>query len=161
MTGSYSAEVSVVVPAAPAEVFEYLTDPGRYVRWMGAEARLEPVPGGEYHIRMPDGFRAAGEFVRVDEPRQVVFTWGFADEDAALRTKHQRGGKTTASAMPAGSTRVTITISPAGGRTRVTVRHDDLPDAGLRDGHQIAWEAYLPRLAVAAYGGDPGPDPHS
>ena len=66
MTGKYSAEVSVEVPVTPAEVFEYFTDPGRYVSWMGAEARLEPVPGGQYHVRMLDGFEAAGEFVRVD-----------------------------------------------------------------------------------------------
>ncbi len=25
---------------------------------------------------------------------------------------------------------------------------------------QTAWETYLPRLAVVAAGGDPGPDPH-
>ena len=161
MTGKYSAEVSVEVPAAPAEVFEYFTDPGRYVSWMGAEARLEPVPGGQYHVRMLDGFEAAGEFVRVDRPHQVVFTWGFADEEAASKTKHQPGEATTANAMPAGSTRVTVTLSPVDGGTRVTLRHDDLPNTELRDGHQIAWETYLPRLVVAASGGDPGPDPHS
>ncbi len=161
MTGKYSAEVSVEVPAAPAEVFEYFTDPGRYVSWMGAEARLEPVPGGLYHVRMLDGFRAAGEFVRVDHPNQVVFTWGFADEEAASKTKHQPGEATTTEAMPAGSTRVTVILSPADGGTRVTLRHDDLPNTELRDGHQIAWETYLPRLVVAASGGDPGSDPHS
>lgn len=161
MTGKYSAEVSVEVPAAPAEVFEYFTDPGRYVSWMGAEARLEPVPGGQYHVRMLDGFQATGEFVRIDRPNQVVFTWGFADEEAASKTKHQPGEATTANAMPAGSTRVTVILSPADGGTRVTLRHDDLPSTELRDGHQIAWETYLPRLVVAASGGDPGSDPHS
>jgi hypothetical protein len=25
----------------------------------------------------------------------------------------------------------------------------------------VAWNTYLPRLAVAAAGGDPGPDPHA
>ena len=63
--------------------------------------------------------------------------------------------------MPPGSTRVTVILSPADGGTRVTLRHDDLPNTELRDGHQIAWETYLPRLGVAASGGDPGPDPHS
>jgi uncharacterized protein YndB with AHSA1/START domain len=161
MTGKYSAEVTVQVPAAPAEVFTYFTDPGRYVRWMGAEATLEPVPGGRYHVRMSDGFQAEGEFVRADQPHLVVFSWGFADEEAASRTRHQRGEATTATAMPAGSTRVTVTLSPADGGTTVTLRHDDLPNPELRDGHQIAWETYLPRLVVAASGADPGPDPHS
>lgn len=161
MTGNYSAEVSVEVPAAPAEVFGYFTDPGRYVRWMGAEARLEPVPGGQYHVRMLDGFQAGGKFVHVDRPHQVVFTWGFADEEAASKTKHQSGVAVAANAMPAGSTRVTVTFSPAGGGTRVTLRQDDLPNTELRDGHQVAWETYLPRLVIAASGDDPGPDPHS
>lgn len=161
MTGKYSAEVSVEVPAAPAEVFEYFTDPGRYVRWMGAEASLDPVPGGQYHVRMPDGFQAAGEFMHVDQPRQVVFTWGFADEGAASKTRHQPGEATTANAMPACSSRVTVTFSLAGDGTRVTLRHDDLPNTELRDGHQIAWETYLPRLVIVASGGDPGPDPHA
>lgn len=161
MTGKYSVEVSVQVPAAPAEVFGYFTDPVRYVSWMGAEASLEPVPGGQYHVRMPDGFRAAGEFVRVDPPNQVVFTWGFADDEAASKTRHQPSQATTAHTMPAGSTRVTVTLSPADGGTRVTLRHDDLPTTELRDGHQIAWQTYLPRLVIAASGGDPGPDPHS
>ena len=161
MTGKFSTQVSVEVPAAPAEVFEYFTDPGRYVRWMGAEARLEPVPGGQYLVRMLDGFQAEGEFVRVDQPHQVVFTWGFADEEAASKTKHQPGEAITVNAMPAGSTRVTVTLSPADGGTRVTLRHDGLPNTELRDGHQIAWETYLTRLVIAASGGDPGSDPHS
>jgi uncharacterized protein YndB with AHSA1/START domain len=161
MTAKHTVEVSVEVPAAPAEVFGYFTDPARHVSWMGAEARLEPVPGGQYHVRMLDGFQAAGEFVAVDKPHLVVFTWGFADEDAAAKTKHEPGKATTGNPMPAGSTRVTVTLSPAGDGTRLTLRHDDLPSTELRDGHQVAWEIYLPRLVIAASGGDPGPDPHS
>ena len=37
-------EVTIHVPAAPADVFAYLTNPAHYVRWMGSEASLEPVP---------------------------------------------------------------------------------------------------------------------
>jgi len=126
---------------------------------MGSTARLEPVPGGEYRVAMPDGFAAAGTFARVVRPHLVVFTWGFADDEAASRTKS--GEAPTASAMPAGSTRVTVTLADADGGTRVTLRHEDLPSAELRAAHEVAWNAYLPRLAVAAAGGDPGPDPHA
>ena len=65
------------------------------------------------------------------------------------------------SAMPAGSTRVTVTFDAEGGGTRVTLRHDDLPNDELREGHRVAWQTYLPRLAIRAAGGDPGPDPHA
>jgi hypothetical protein len=63
--------------------------------------------------------------------------------------------------MPAGSTRVTVTLQDADGGTRLTLRHDDLPNPELRHGHRVAWETYLPRLATRASGGDPGADPHA
>jgi len=84
---------------------------------MGSEATLEPVPGGVYRIRMPDGFAAAGEFLQVTRPRRVIFTWGFADDEAAQRTKHQQGETPSASAMPPGSTRVRNRSGHRGPRT--------------------------------------------
>jgi uncharacterized protein YndB with AHSA1/START domain len=111
---------------------------------------------------MSDGFRAAGTFGLVDPPRQAVFTWGFADGEAASHTLHKAGDATGGSAMPAGSTRVTVTLEPDGdGGTRLTLRHEDLPSDELTKAHQIAWETYLPRLAARVAGADPGPDPHS
>jgi uncharacterized protein YndB with AHSA1/START domain len=191
-------EVSMHVAARPGDLFSYFTDPARYVRWMGSEAVLEPVPGGEYRVRMPDGFAAAGSFVAVEAPHLVVFTWGFADDEAAARTKHEPGEAAGASngadasdgagagagagdgacagdgasngagdgdgdgarAMPAGSTRVTVTLEAEDGGSRLTLRHENLPSAELRHGHDVAWNVYLPRLAIRAAGGDPGPDPH-
>lgn len=161
---AYSVEISARVGSAPAEVLAYFTEPVRYIRWMGSEATLDPVPGGEYRVRMPDGFEASGSYVAVDPPHQVSFTWGFADEAAAAKTKNPHGpaAATSASVMPAGSTTVTVKLADTGdGATLVTLLHDDLPTPELRDGHQVAWEAYLPRLATAAAGGDPGADPHS
>ena len=157
-------EVTVLVPAGPSDVFGFFTDPARYVQWMGSEASLEPVPGGEYRVRMPDGFEAAGRFIRVEPPHLVVFSWGFADDEAASRTKHEGGGGpggASASAMPAGSTQVTVTLLEEDGGTRLVLRHENLPSESLREGHDIAWNTYLPRLAVRAAGGDPGADPHS
>ena len=154
-------QVTLQVPAVPEEAFCYLTDPARYVRWMGSSAVLDARPGGRYEVAMRDGFRAAGCFESVDPPSLVVFTWGFADDEAAAHTKHAPGGAPKAgSPMPAGSTRVTITLDAYGAGTRLMLRHDNLPSAELAAAHQVAWETYLPRLAVAAGGGDPGPDPH-
>jgi hypothetical protein len=53
---------------------------------------------------------------------------------------------------------VTVTLDAENGGT---LQHQDLPSTELRDAHQIAWETYLPRLAIRATGGDPGPDPHA
>lgn len=154
-----AAEVTLQVAAPPAEVFRYWTDPVRYVRWMGAVATLDARPGGRYEVAMSDGFRAAGRYESADPPHRVVFTWGFADDEAAAHTKGQPG-EGAASAMPAGSTRVTVTLAAAGEGTRLTLRHDRLPSAELAAAHQVAWETYLPRLAAVAAGRDPGPDPH-
>ena len=162
MTDIAQVEVSIHVPAAPADVFPYFTDPARYVRWMGSEARLDPVPGGEYRVAMPDGFAAAGAFAEVVRPNLVVFTWGFADDEAAAHTKHAPGEAPPGDgAMLAGSTRVAVTLADEDGGTRVTLRHENLPSEELRAAHDVAWNTYLPRLAVAAAGGDPGPDPHA
>ena len=34
------------------------------------------------------------------------------------------------------------------GGTRLTLRHENLPSESLREGHDVAWNTYLPRLAV-------------
>ena len=161
MTEIAPVEVTVWVPAVPSDVFSYLTDPAQYVRWMGSEADLEPMPGGVYRVRMADGFSAAGRFLAVEPPHLVVFSWGFADDEAASRTKGAEADDAGASAMPAGSTRVTVTLDEEDGGTRLTLRHENLPSDSLLEGHDVAWNTYLPRLAVRAAGGDPGPDPHA
>jgi uncharacterized protein YndB with AHSA1/START domain len=161
MTEIAPVDVTMYLPASPEDVFRFFTDPARYVQWMGSEAELEPVPGGVYRVRMPDGFEAAGQFLHVDHPHLVVFSWGFADDQAAARTKHEGGEAGGAGAMPAGSTRVTVTLEDEDGGTRLSLLHDNLPSDSLREAHDIAWNTYLPRLAARAAGGDPGADPHS
>ncbi len=77
MAGSDILEVSVHIAAQPETDFPYFTDPARYVLWMGSEVDLEPVPGGTYRVRMRDGVETVGEFLEVDPPRRLVFTWGW------------------------------------------------------------------------------------
>jgi uncharacterized protein YndB with AHSA1/START domain len=138
-------EVSVHIAAQPETVFPYFTDPARYVLWMGSEADLEPVPGGTYRVRMRDGVETVGEFLEVDPPRRLVFTWGW----------------TQGPPVPPGSTRVVVTLEPEAGGTRVVLRHHDLPDDEQRQHHTGGWEMYLGRLAVRVAGGDPGRDPNA
>jgi len=158
-SGTPAVAVSVHIAAPPQRVFGYLTDAARYVEWMGCEALLEPVPGGVYRVAMRDGFAAAGTFTEVEPARRIAFTWGWDGEEAAQRVLH--AGARQGGGVPAGSTRVVVTLDEDGGGTRLALRHDGLPSPELRDAHQAAWQAYLGRLAVVAAGGDPGPDPHS
>jgi hypothetical protein len=59
------------IDARPETVFSYLTDPRRYMRWMGVDAQLDPQPGGIYRVTVPQGFVALGEFVEIDPPHRV------------------------------------------------------------------------------------------
>lgn len=144
MTDVDTLEVTVLIAAAPETVFPYFTDPELYAQWMGNVATLEPVPGGNYRVSMRDGVEAAGEFVEVDPPRRLVFTWGWTDHPS----------------VPPGSTRVVVTFAPEDGGTRVVLRHHDLPDDEQRSHHRDGWSIYLDRLAMRISGGDPGPDPN-
>lgn len=138
-------EVSVQVQARPETVFAYFTDPARYVQWMGSRATLEPKPGGEYRVWMRDGLEAVGQFVVVEPPRRLVFTWGWTDEHG----------------VAPGSTRVEVTFDEVDGGTRVLLRHFGLPDDEAFVMHREGWSMYAARLTSALAGEDPGPDPNS
>ncbi len=138
-------EISVHIDAQPEVVFPYFTDPRRYVLWMGSEASLDPRPGGTYRVRMNDNVEAAGEFIEMDPPRRLVFTWGWTHDEA----------------VPPGRTRVVITLAEENGGTRVVLRHHNLPDSDQRDHHRKGWETYLSRLHLRIHGVDPGPDPNA
>ncbi len=138
-------ELTTRIDARPETIFPYFTDPDRYVQWMGTEATLHPEPGGAYRVSMRDGVEARGEFVEVNPPHRVVFTWGWEDHPL----------------VPPGSTRVEVTLEPDGDGTLVRLVHHDLPSAEERDQHREGWSLYLDRLATTATGGDPGPDPNA
>ncbi len=130
------------VAAAPAEVYSYLTESGRWSLWQGESASLEPWPGGEFAMTMPNGAIARGRFLELVPGEKVVFTWGWVDH----------------STLPPGSSTVEITIAPDGRGSLITLTHRDLPEEE-RDIHALGWDHYLPRLAIAAEGARPGPDP--
>ena len=130
------------VRARPETLFAYFIDPAKYVTWMGVEAVLDARPGGIYRVRVPQGGYAVGEFVVVEPPRRVVFTWGWEGDPS----------------VPPGSSTVTITLTPTEDGTLVRLLHDGLPDSASAALHRQGWERYLERLATAGSGGHPGPD---
>lgn len=145
MTEPEFLEVSMHIAAHPETVFPYFTDPARYTQWMGNRAVLEPVPGGVYRVDLRDDVQAAGEFLEIDPPHRLVFTWGW----------------THGHAVAPGTTRVVVTLEEEDGGTRLVLRHHDLPTDEQRDEHRMGWARYLARLEVRLAGGDPGPDPNA
>jgi uncharacterized protein YndB with AHSA1/START domain len=145
-----AVEREVRIAASPETVFEFLVDEEKQVLWMGRRAQLDARPGGIYDVEISDQAHALGEFVEVVPPSRVVFTFGWKGQEAGGEGEH---------AVPPGSSRVEVTLEPAGDGTLVRLRHFDLPEQA-REMHGQGWELYLGRLEVAATGGDPGPDPN-
>lgn len=131
------------VAARPETVFAFLTDPAKMVRWMGGRVELDPRSGGVYRVEINTRDIARGEYVEVVPHRRVVFTWGWEG-------RRSRAGRINYRRDHARSRRR---------QTIVRLVHRDLPEEA-RDVHARGWEHYLGRLAVAAAGGDPGPDPN-
>ena len=122
------------IAATPDEVFTYLTDPEKYTRWKGERAELDPRPGGLYRVRMGPDAVALGEYVEVEPPSRVVFTWGWEGSGD----------------VPPGSTTVEITLRRDGDGTLLRLRHTGFPSDADADLHREGWEMYVGRLVAVA-----------
>lgn len=128
--------VTVEVPAPADEVVPWFLDAERWTRFQGRHAWIAPRPQGSIRIDLGNGVHVAGSFVEIAE-RRVAFTWG-------------REGDT---ALPGGSTLVTVEVTATGRATsRVALVHDGLANGTLAHEHRSGWRYHLVRLAVAAGG---------
>lgn len=132
-------EVERRIAATPDEVFTYLTDPEKYTRWKGQQAELDPRPGGRYRVRMGPEAVALGEYVEVEPPSRVVFTWGWEGSGD----------------VPPGSTTVEITLRADGDGTLLRLRHTGFPSEADADLHREGWQMYVSRLVEVAAGAQP------
>jgi uncharacterized protein YndB with AHSA1/START domain len=132
----------IMIDASPETIWPFLTDPERHVEWLGTVADIDPRPGGVFRVLVGGKHASSGEYVEVVPMQKVVFTFGW-DEDG-----HP---------VPSGSTTIEISLHPEGDKTRVRLVHQGLPDDAVSD-HGHGWAHYLSRLAIAATGGNAGPD---
>jgi uncharacterized protein YndB with AHSA1/START domain len=68
-------EREAVLDAPADEVWEALTDERLLGEWLADQAELEPVPGGRASFRFADGSEREGTVLRVEEERELAFTW--------------------------------------------------------------------------------------
>ena len=136
-------EREVRIDARPETVFEFFTDAEKMTRWMGQDAELDARPGGALRVDVSPEWRALGEFVELEPPRRLVFTWGWE----------------SGMAIAPGASTVEVTLEAEAGGTRLRLVHSDIPTEESRANHEHGWELYTGRLVIAAAGGDPGPDP--
>lgn len=139
-----AAEVEVRIAASPETVFDFFTDPDKMIQWMGRSAELDPRPGGKLHCDMNGRNVARGEYVEIERPNRVVFTWGWEGEESSV--------------APGAST-VEVLLVADGDGTQLRLIHSDLPGAESAERHSRGWSHYTERLAIVATGGDPGADP--
>ena len=128
---------------APVEqVFDMFTDPCLLVRWIGISAELQPRPGGRFRFEVIPGQFCEGQYVIVERPGRLVFTWGWTDPGFGL---------------PPGTSRVEVTLTSSGAdgrQTRLRLVHTGLAgDLGLL--HEDGWSRFLARLTAVAAGQDP------
>jgi uncharacterized protein YndB with AHSA1/START domain len=123
--------VTRTLAAAPQEVYDAWTNADRLQEWLCpgegivAEAYCDPQVGGQYRIvkiLAHGADRVTGEYLVVEPPHRLVFTW----------TADTTGGRRT---------QVTVTLGAAGGGdvTEMTITHEQLPDQNTHDGAQRAW----------------------
>jgi uncharacterized protein YndB with AHSA1/START domain len=131
------------IEADQATVFAFFTDPDKMTRWMGTQIQLDPRPGGIYLVNVNGKHVARGEFEEVTPNSRIVYSFGW--ENGAMGV------------LP-GTSKIEIDLAPKDRGTLLTMVHSGLPEPAVGP-HTDGWTHYLGRLAIAAAGGDPGPDP--
>lgn len=91
---------SVLLAAAPAEVWEALTEEASLREWLAAEVEIEAHEGGELRCRFEDGEERRGEVELVEEAERLAFHW------------RREGGEPS---------RVEFLVDPVADGTRLTV----------------------------------------
>jgi uncharacterized protein YndB with AHSA1/START domain len=106
--------------APPEEVFDAWLDPTRARRFLFTTAEsevidceIEPRVGGDFRIidhRHEQGdVDHVGEFLEIDRPRRLAFTFGVPQFDETM-------------------SRVTLELAPSGGGCELTLTQQDVPD---------------------------------
>jgi uncharacterized protein YndB with AHSA1/START domain len=129
---------SVELDAAPAEVWDALTEDALLGEWLADEVELEAEPGGEIVCRYADGEERRGEVELVEEAERLAWSW------------RREGGAPS---------RVELVLDAVADRTRLTIIETQSPvletgalrTAGplLLVGASATWGPPLARLRAA------------
>lgn len=112
-----TVRVTRTFQASAERLFDAWLDPATVSKWLFAtptgtmqRVELDARPGGKFHIterRDGEDVDHIGEYLEVDPPRQLVFTFGVPKYSAEM-------------------TRVTVEIKPSGSASELTLTHDDV-----------------------------------
>jgi uncharacterized protein YndB with AHSA1/START domain len=127
-----SIHLTRVVAAPPERVWRAFTDPTVLAAWFWPHRFATTVEadlrvGGRYRIDGPGaGMAVGGEYVSVEPPSRLVFTWRWDGEvEETLMTLH---------------------LVHAANGTELTLTHERFTDDATRDNHAKGWSDCLDRL---------------
>jgi len=106
------------INAEPSDIYAALTNPFTIELWSGYPSVMSEEPGSEFSLWEGD---ISGRNIEFIKDRKVVQEWYFGDQAEASV--------------------VTITISPAGSDSNVTVDHINIPDEEF-EGIAEGWREY-------------------
>ena len=94
----------------------------------GGEFRYRLITKNDDPIRGPAGINhvAAGNFVEIEEPSRIVFTWQWIENG-----------------MDIGQTLVTLEFIEQDNKTELILLHEKLPTTEAREAHRDGWEGWL------------------
>ena len=121
-------EQVVRIDAAPETVWSFWTEPTRLCEWWGVEADAVAETGGVFRVVMDGGPVMLGEFLELEPPRRLLFSFGWE-------------GGAPGGPLPPGSSRVEVVLVGQDGGTLLTLRHE-LPATHAVD-HAKGWEFYI------------------
>lgn len=123
--------------ASMPALFDALTNPSAIREWFGpgpfrvANAAADLRVGGAWVIEMvsPEGkpHNVGGEYLEVDPPNGVSFTWAWENE-------------------PSEVSHVSYALFPADNGTTLMLTHSRLPSESSRDQHSHGWNGALDKL---------------
>lgn len=139
---------------APKErVFKAWTQADRLIRWWAPKGFTTPSlkvdlrPGGSFHfcMRSAEGqdFWGKGVYREIVEPKLIVYTDSFSDENGALVEPSRYGMNP---AFPS-ETLVTVRFIARKGKTELTLRHAVAESVPERAGMEEGWNQMLDQLA--------------
>jgi uncharacterized protein YndB with AHSA1/START domain len=137
--GHLVLELQVVVDSPRERIFNALTDAAEVARWWGphgftmAEIDLDLRVGGGYRFTMQppegDSFHLAGEFLEIEPPRRLVYTFRYEEPDPDDR-----------------ETVVALTLEEVDGTTHVSLSQGDFATEGRLELHRSGWTDSFERL---------------
>ncbi|RJP80244.1 MAG: SRPBCC domain-containing protein [Candidatus Zixiibacteriota bacterium] len=144
--------ITRTLDAPPDRVYQAWTDPDMAKQWYGPqtftvpEIQMDPRPGGSYLfcMRSPDGqdYWSTGTYREIVPGKKIVSTDSFADEQGNVVPASYYGmvGDYPLEML------TTVTFEEVNGKTRMTLRHEGIPEGEDRELARQGWEESFDKL---------------